>query len=330
MQSVAVTGASGHIGANLIRALCAQGRQVRALVHTDRRAFEGMDIEIFPADVLDLDSLKKAFTKVEVVFHLAATISLRKRDTELMYKINVEGTRNVIDVCLLTGVRRLVYFSSIHALRSSICNELINEKTPLVERSQSLPYDWTKAAAERLVIAAVRGGLDAVIINPTAVIGPYDYKPSHMGRFLISLYRRTMKALVQGGFNWVDVRDVAEGALLAESAGVCGERYLLGGTWLSLKSLSQLVRAVTGVRTARVTFPMWLARAGVPFVGTYSKFTGKSPLYSGQSLYALRHHKHISLQKAAEKLGYHPRPLRTTIEDTYEWFSRKGFITPPV
>ena len=330
MQSAAVTGASGHIGANLIRALCAQERQVRALVHTDRRAFDGLDIEITPADVLDPDSLKKAFTQVEVVFHLAATISLRKRDAALMYRINVEGTRHVIEACRLAGVRRLVHFSSIHALRSDNPCECINEKTPLVERSRSLPYDWTKAAAENLVLDAVKDGLDAVIVNPTAVIGPHDYRPSHMGRFIISLYHRKTKALVKGGFNWVDVRDVTEGALLAESAGVCGERYLLGGTWLSLKSLSQLVQGVTGIRTTRFTFPMWLAHAGVPFVGTYSWVTGKSPLYSGQSLYALRHHKNISLQKAIEKLGYHPRPIRATIEDTYEWFLRKGYITPPV
>jgi dihydroflavonol-4-reductase len=151
MQSVAVTGASGHIGANLIRALCAQGRHVRALVHADRRAFEGIDIEIIPADVLDPDSLNKAFSGAEVVFHLAATISLRKRDAALMYRVNVEGTRNVVEACRLTGVRRLVHFSSIHALRSDTRSDLIDEKTPLVEKSRSLPYDWTKAEAEKLV-----------------------------------------------------------------------------------------------------------------------------------------------------------------------------------
>jgi len=305
--SVVVTGASGHIGANLIRFLCSQGLRVRALAYKDKRAFNGIDIDVFPADILDLVSLKYAFSSMEVVYHLAAHISLSNRDAGLMHSINVEGTKNVIKACRFAGIRRLVHF--------------------LAEKYNSTPYDWTKVLAEKLVLEAVSEGLDAVIVNPTAVIGPHDYKLSYMGKFLLSLYQRSLKALVKGGFNWVDARDVAAGARSAELKGKSGERYILGGTWLSLKELAVMVEEITGRRTAQCAFPMWLARAGVPFSVILSRISRKKTLYSGQSLKALRYHQNISLKKALLQLDYQPRPIHETLKDTFEWFHMKGFIS---
>ena len=326
-MSVVVTGASGHIGANLIRFLCSQGLRVRALAYKDKRAFNGIDIDVFPADILDLVSLKYAFSSMEVVYHLAAHISLSNRDAGLMHSINVEGTKNVIKACRFAGIRRLVHFSSIHALASKLKNKLINENVPLAEKYNSTPYDWTKVLAEKLVLEAVSEGLDAVIVNPTAVIGPHDYKLSYMGKFLLSLYQRSLKALVKGGFNWVDARDVAAGARSAELKGKSGERYILGGTWLSLKELAVMVEEITGRRTAQCAFPMWLARAGVPFSVILSRISRKKTLYSGQSLKALRYHQNISLKKALLQLDYQPRPIHETLKDTFEWFHMKGFIS---
>jgi dihydroflavonol-4-reductase len=320
-----VTGASGHIGANLIRILQANGRRTRAVVHLDRLAVEGTGVETVSGDILNPDSLLNAFSGSDVVYHLAVRISLDSRETALMHRINVEGTKNVIDACLQAGVRRLVHFSSIHSLSSGPDDEPVDERAPLVQQRTALPYDRTKASSEMLVLDAVGRGLDAVIVNPTAVIGPHDYRLSSMGKFLLSLYQRKMFALVRGGFNWVDARDVAEGALLAESLGRCGERYLLGGSWLSLKDLAEMVREITGVRCHTCVFPMWLARVGAPFADSYARITGAQLLFSRQSLHALRHHRNISLDKACKELGYRPRPIRETLRDTLEWYLRHGY-----
>ena len=326
MVSVIVTGASGHLGANLIRFLINQSYNVRAIVHEDKRAVEGLDIDLLFADVLDLASLKKAFFGSEVVYHLAALISLSKRDFDLMYRINVQGTRNVIEACRYAGVRRLVYFSTIHTLCCNTTGELIDENKPLVKQGQALPYDWTKAIAERLVLTAVSKGLDAVIITPTAVIGPHDYRLSYMSRFLLHLYHGKIKALIKGGFNWVDARDVILGAVSAANNGHCGERYILAGRYLSLKDLAQQVEEVTRQKVAHIAFPMWLARTGTPIAGSISRLSGKKQLYSSQSLYTLRHHQNISYAKAIIELDYHPRPIRDTIKDTFDWFAERNYL----
>jgi dihydroflavonol-4-reductase len=323
---VTVTGASGHVGANLVRLLREQGRKVRAVVHHDLRGVHELDIDLVKADILDPASLKKAFSHTDTVFHLAAHISISKRDTFHTYRVNVEGTGHVIEACRTCGVRRLVHFSSIHALSSHPKSEVIDETRPLVEKGRAPFYDCTKADAERLVLRAVDDGLDAVILNPTAIIGPNDFRPSHMGDMLLSLYNFRLRSLVRGGFNWVDVRDVIQGALSAEKRGRRGERYLLGGTWLSIEDLSHLVEEVTGRRAPGFVSPMWLAHLGVPFIGLLSKLRGRRPLYTRDSLHAVRNHRYITHEKAARELGFTPRPLRETIEDTFRWFGEHNYL----
>jgi dihydroflavonol-4-reductase len=321
---VAVTGACGHVGANLVRALLERGRRVRALVHTDRRALEGLAAEQVAVDILDPNSVRRALAGAEVVYHLAAFISLFNRDRKRMYDINVGGTRNVVLACAENRVRRLVHFSSIHAFSSKPRRELITENRALAGPRGSMAYDWTKAEAEREVQSAVSRGLDAVIVNPTAILGPCDFKLSSLGTFLLALHDGTLRALVRGGFNWVDVRDVVEGALAAEQLGRPGERYLLSGTWCTVKELAKLAEEVTGKKAPAFTAPMWLARAGVPFAVAIARLRGVSPLFTGGSLYALRNHRHISHAKASAELGYAPRPLRETVRDTFSWFGSHG------
>jgi len=322
---VVVTGASGHVGANLIRELQEKGRSVRALAHRDRRAFEGLGIETCAGDILDSRSLIKAFKGARCVYHLAVHISISKRDAEEASLINVKGTRSVVHACREAGVGRLVHFSSIHALSSEPRKEEIDESRPLAGASAPL-YDRSKADAERIVLEAVKGGLDAVTITPTAILGPWDFKPSYMGKFLLALYHGDFKSLVRGGFDWVDVRDVVQGALAAEQRGRRGERYLLSGTWLSVKDLAALVEEVTGMGAPWFTAPMWLAHAGLPFMGVLSRLKKTEPLYTKESLHALQNHRCISHQKATRELGYASRPLRETLKDALEWFKIHGYI----
>jgi dihydroflavonol-4-reductase len=193
---VAVTGANGHIGANLVRALLKAKRPVRALVHNGHQALEGLDIESVSGDVSDVNSLCRAFAGVDTVFHLAAFISLSMNDWPRVEAVNVNGTRNVVEACLKNGVRRLVHFSSIEAMIQEPLNKPVDEQRPLVDSPNYPPYDRSKAASEREVRQGIEQGLDAVILNPTAVIGPHDFRMSHLGETLLAMARGKLPALV--------------------------------------------------------------------------------------------------------------------------------------
>lgn len=321
-----VTGASGHIGGNLVRSLIAEGREVRVLVRSDTRAIDGLDVEQVRGDILDRESVDRAVQGADVVFHLAGHISLDSDRGGLMHRANVLGTRNVVGACVEIGVRRLVHFSSIHALSGKPIEEVIDETRPLIAGRRVGAYDLTKAQGELEVQAGVARGLDAVTLNPSGVLGPHDYKPSFMGEVILDLCRGSLPALIDGGFSWVDVRDVVRGALAAEKKGRRGERYLLSGHWLSTAALGDVVEEVTGVKRPRFVSPMWLAIAGAPFVTAYSRLLRKRPRYTLESLQAIRNHRHVSHRKAREELGYSPRPIRATIADTVAWFRQSQIL----
>ena len=323
-MTVAVTGATGHVGANLVRALIDKGIHARCLVHVNCQAIDGLNVEKVQGDVRDIDSLIQAFDGVDVVYHLAASISLSMTDWSRLEEINVKGTRNVVEACLRAKVRRLVHFSSIHALMQEPLDVPVDETRPLVESTKYPPYDRSKAAAEKEVQLGIEKGLDAVIIYPTAVFGPHDYQPSFFGEALISIARRKLPALVTGGFDWVDARDVVAGAMLAEEKAPAGGRYLLSGHWVSMCDIAAMIQEITGVATGRPICPLWLAHLGAPFIGAMSRFNGRRPLYTSVSLRALKSNRKISHERAARELGYRSRPFRETLVDTLEWFNDHG------
>jgi dihydroflavonol-4-reductase len=323
---VAVTGASGHVGANLVRALLAAGRTVRALVREHTAGVDGLPVEIGRLDVLDPESCRSALAGAEVVYHLAARISVGWDPPGPVEAINVTGTGNVVQACLDCGVRRLVHFSSIHAFAAEPADGVIDESRPLASPSPgTLVYDRSKAEGERQVAAGVARGLDAVIVNPSAVLGPNDFLLSAMGEVLLDLYHRRFPALVgDAGFDWVDVRDVVASAIEAERRGRTGEHYLLTGHWLPFAELARLWGAVSGAKIPRLVAPMWLARVGAPFVSGWSRLSGRRPLFTGDSLRVLRNHRHISHARASSELGHNPRPLEETLRDTCAWFRQAG------
>jgi dihydroflavonol-4-reductase len=327
---IVVTGAAGHAGANLVRALTAQGRPVRALVHLDRKALEGLDVEVVSGDICDPDSLLKAFEGAEVVYHLAACISIGNKPWSLMEAVNINGTGNVVEACLQCGVRRLVHFSSIHTLVDTTNDSPVDESKPLVTSRHYPAYDRSKAAAEGEIYKGIEKGLDAVIISPTAIIGPHDYRPSHFGEALLRLANGHLPALVSGGFNWVDVRDVVEGAMRAEVAAPVGAKYILSGHWVSLRQVAKMTEELTGVKAPGSVCPMWLARVGAPFITAFDLLARRRPLYTSVSLQALRGHRHISHRKATKELDYQPRPFRQTLIDTLKWFEAAGELEHPL
>jgi dihydroflavonol-4-reductase len=326
-MTVVVTGAGGHIGASLVRALVAQNRPTRCLVHVHDRALRELAAEIVPGDISDLDSLCHAFEGADVVYHLAGCISLSMDDWPRLESVNVTGTRNVIEACRRTGVRRLVHFSSIHALVQEPFSIPVDESRPLVVSKRCPPYDLSKAAGEKAVRQAIEQGMDAVIIYPTAVIGPHDYQLSFLGEALLLLAHHRLPALVTGGFDWVDARDVAVGAMLAEKNAPPGAAYLLSGHWVSMCDIARIVAEITGTPAPGFVCPLWLARLGAPFIKAASRLNGKRPLYTSVSLRALRSNRHISHDRATRELGYQPRPFRETLRDTLRWFDETGQLS---
>jgi dihydroflavonol-4-reductase len=329
-MTVTVTGASGHLGANLVRALLARGERVRVLIHQTRQGLEGLDVEPVHGSLGDIPSLERAFAGAETVYHAAGYISLLRSEWPLLERTNVVGTRNVVNACIACGVERLVHFSSIHALVQEPLNVPVDESRPLVDSHDCPPYDQSKAAGEREVRQAIEQGLNGVILYPTAIIGPYDFGPSHIGEVLLALAAGRLPALVGSGFDWVDVRDVSQGALSAAEEAASNARYLLSGHWASLRRLAELTHEITGAPIPRFTCPMLLARVGAPFATAAAHLTGSRPLFTSVSLEALRSNRQISHDRATRDLGYQPRPLAETLRDTYRWFSEHGELARPL
>ena len=327
-MTAAVTGAAGHVGASLARGLLASGENVRLLVHEDTRALEGLKADRVPADLRDPDSLCSAFQGADIVYHLAASISLDRRHKDEMRRVNIEGTRNVIRACRDCSVRRLVHFSSIEALSDLYSLKPTDESNPLAGPAGTTTYGWTKAESECLVLKAVEDGLDAVILSPTAILGPHYFKPSHLGRALLDLYHNRLPVLIPGGFNWVDVRDVAEAALSAGGKARSGERYILSGTWKSLAQMAALVGAISDRDGYRPILPGWMARAAAGIAGKVPGLSSRYPAFTPDALIAIGKHREISCAKAERELNYAPRPLEQTLRDTFRWFEEQGFLLP--
>ena len=188
--------------------------------------------------------------------------------------------------------------------------------------TQSSPC--SKAAGEKAVREVIEQGLDCVIVHPTGVIGPFDGQPSRMGQVFLDLYHRRLPALVAGGFDWVDVRDVVAGAMAAEDKGRSGENYLLSGNYRTVTEIAELAESITGRKKPRLTTPMWLARVGAPFQHALDNLRGRTPLFTSESREALRANKVIRHAKAREELGYTPRPIEDSVRDTYAWFESAG------
>jgi dihydroflavonol-4-reductase len=315
-----ITGATGHIGNVLVRQLLKHGERVRVLVRPGNSltALEGLDVERYPGDVLDPASLLRAMQGVAVIYHLAARISIEMQPDPEIERVNLEGTRNVIAAARSAGVRRLVYASSIYALRIPATG-LIDESLPFDPQYARGAYDCSKAAASLEVQQAAAAGLDAVIICPTAVAGPYDFHDSESGRGIRLNMSPGLKFTVDGAYDFVDVRDVALGFILAAERGVRGETYILGGERLTVKQVAKTVWDAAGNHCVSINIPLWLAYFVADSMPIYTTITGTKSFFTRYSLDAVTSNSNISHSKAEKVLGYHPRPARRAITDAVKW-----------
>jgi dihydroflavonol-4-reductase len=320
---IAVTGASGLLGGNLVRELLAQGCRVRALIHQDERAISNLDLEIVRADLADPSSLERAFAGVDVVYHLASLISLRMDAWDEVHQVNVIGTRNVVDACLRGGVRRLVHVSSTHSRQPEPFDQPLDENRPLITDTTLPPYDRSKALGEMEIQKGIERGLDSVILLPSAIVGPFDFRPSFVGDGLQLMQRGGLPALTAGGYNWVDARDVAAGAICAANVASAGSRYILSGHWLSIRDVAVMAAQIGGTRAPRIVLPLWLAELALPIMEKLATLRGSQPLYTRVMLNALRSNQFITHARATRDLGYAPRPFHETLTDTLAWFSQQ-------
>jgi dihydroflavonol-4-reductase len=320
-----VTGAYGLVGSNLVRTLLAEGFRVRVADIRTTGSLAGLAVEHYDIDVLDSDSLRAAFDGADVVFHLAAIISIVGDPSGIVRKVNVDGAFNAASAALDAGVARYVHCSSVHAFDLETCGASLDESGPRAVGGHVPHYDRSKYEGEQQVRAVVDQGLNAVIVNPTGVIGPYDFGPSRMGLTITQLRDGGIPVTVSGGFDFVDVRDVATGMVAAADRGRTGENYLLSGTRISIKELGQLVAVTSDVKPPRISLPLGLVS---PFASLVQRFTpaGKEPLFTPDAVHALRYSPSVSHYKAAAELGYAARPIHDTVGDTLRWFAEQDAL----
>jgi dihydroflavonol-4-reductase len=319
---ILVTGATGHIGNVLVRKLLEQGNKVRALVWRgeDTTPLKDMGVEQVVGDVLDPASLESAMHDVEIVYHLAGIISIMPGKNPFVWKVNVEGTRNVLEAARRASIQRLVYTSSIHAIARAPHGVAMDESLGFDQNNPYGEYDRSKAAASLEVQKAAADGLDAVIVCPTGVIGPYDFRGSELGEVIRSASEAKTMFYVEGAYDFVDVRDVADGMIAAQAQGRQGESYILSGQKLSVRYMLETVREVTGKAFASIKIPFSLAEIAARYTPWYYQRTKAKPRFTPYSLEVLQSNSMISHAKAARELGYKSRPSIETITDTVRWF----------
>ncbi len=319
---ILVTGATGHVGNVLIRALLSKNKRVRALVFPgeDTTSLSDFDIERVEGDILEPGSVREAIRGVRYVYHLASLISTGGLSGELVRRVNIEGTRNVAVACRESRVKRLVYVSSVHALERPDEGTIIDEKLHFDPDNPAGVYDRSKAAASLEVERLIRTGLDAVIVCPTGIIGPDDYRRSELGRMICRWLEKRPHWMVDGYFDFVDVRDVADGLMAACERGVTGETYLLSGSRISLARMRNLVQAEAGIHSPALKLPASLALFGAKVVYPIQKRIGRTNGFTPYAIETVMSNSYISSAKAQAALGFTSRPIEQSVRDTVAWW----------
>ncbi|WP_433575471.1 NAD-dependent epimerase/dehydratase family protein [Nocardia brasiliensis] len=328
-MKVAVTGAAGYLGTNLLRLLAARGDEITAIDRVVPPATALPNVTWVSGDVLDPASMRDALQGAEIVYHLVAVITLAEKN-DLAWKVNTEGVRVVAEAALAVGARRMVHASSIHAFDQYRCGGRIDEQAAR-STDDALPvYDRSKWAGEVALRKVIDNGLDAVLCNPTGVFGPLDYsKPlSRINRTLRDAAQGRIPAMIGGGFDLVDVRDVAAGLILAAEKGRTGENYLLGGEMISMLELCRLAANHGGKRGPKFAISPKLVSGVIPVLAPIGKLL-KSDIVSKAALGALISAPLVDHGKAERELGYQPRSTDETVRDLVAFFADPAPLTPP-
>ena len=318
-----VTGASGHLGCVLVKKLLEAGEEVRALVLPNDNKIPKGDIKVCFGDILDVDSLIPFFENHEkkdvIVIHAAGIVSITSRKNTKVYDTNVTGTKNIIMMCEMYNVVKLIYVSSVHAIPEKPRGEIISEIDVFSMESVQGLYAKTKALASKYVYEAGKRGLNVNIVHPSGICGPYDSGNGHMTTLVSDYFNGKLKAIVNGGYDFVDVRDVADGIISCSEKGREGECYILSNRYCTVKELIVILHEITGKKLIKVTIPDWLMKVVSPIAEIYYNIIKKTPLFTPYSIATLRSNANFSREKAETELDYRPRSLSESLRDTIAW-----------
>lgn len=324
-----VTGATGFVGANLVRELLADRVEVRALVRpgSDRRALAGLPVTVAEGDLTDPASLPGALAGVDVLYHVAADYRLWAPDPSVLYRVNVDGTRALLAAAEAAGVERVVYTSSVGTLGIPADGTPGTERTPVALEDMVGDYKRSKFLAEREAAAAAARGLPVVVVNPSAPVGPWDWKPTPTGRMLVDYLRGRMFAYLDTGLNVVHVRDVARGHVLAAERGRPGERYILGHAQgnLPLRAIFERLAPYAGVPAPRWRLPRAGALGLAALSELWARLGGGEPLVSRTAVRMAAKRMFFDPGKAVRELGLPQTPVDTALRDAADWYWAHGY-----
>jgi len=324
-----VTGATGFVGSHVARQLLAAGHHVRVLVRrsSNQRALKGLAVERIEGDLLDSVSLERAVRGVHSVFHAAADYRLWTRNPQEIYAANVDGTRRLFEAASQAGVHGIVYTSTVATIAvPSHGDTLPNEETRATLDQMIGHYKRSKFLAELEAFKAAAAGVPVVVVNPTAPVGPGDWKPTPTGRIIVDFLNGKMPAYVDTGLNVVGVEDVAAGHLLAAERGRIGERYILGGRNMTLKEILGTLALIAGRRAPRVRLPHAVALAAGYADEFVARITGREPHIPVEGVKMARHRMFVESDKAARELGYKPAAAELALASAVRWYEENSYI----
>ncbi|HTK82267.1 MAG TPA: SDR family oxidoreductase [Bacteroidota bacterium] len=326
MNRILVTGATGCIGSNLIIALLEAGCQVRAFHRnsSDLRALQDVAVERITGDIRDIDSLRSAMRGCDTVFHTAALVSFWKRRKQEQLEVNVNGTRNVVNACLELGIETLVHTSSVAALGYRADGGLIDETTPF-NWDPRITYKYSKHLAELEVLRGAEGGLRALLVNPTVVIGPRDVY-IHGGQIVRDTKLRRIPIYIKGGMNVVSVHDVVNGHIAAARLGRSGERYILGGVNLSHREVFEHAARVLKVQPPRIKAPVPVVQSIAKICDLFGELTHMQPWITSDLISGIGKFNWYSIDKAKQELAYTTSSIDAAIQETYEWYLNNNML----
>ncbi|MGH7204570.1 MAG: hopanoid-associated sugar epimerase [Nitrospiraceae bacterium] len=323
-----VTGATGFVGAAVARALCTAGVEVRVLVRrdSDLRNLSQLKVEQAYGDLRDRDSLRRALSGCQQLYHVAAHYALWAKDLSVFYQVNVTGTRMLLETARELGTERIVYTSTIGAIGLPTDGGLGTEETPVSLSQMAGDYKRSKYLAEQEVLKLANAGLPVVIVNPSAPVGKGDIKPTPTGQMIVDFMKGRMWAYIETGMNLVDVDDVAVGHLRAMERGRVGERYILGNRNLSLREIFEILSKLTGVKAPRIKLP-WQAVLPLAHINRWMAdyLTHRPPRIPLEGVRMAKYRMHYDCSKALRELGLPQTPVETALEKAVKWFRDHGY-----
>jgi len=325
-----ITGSTGFLGSAVLRELLDDGREVKVLIRkgTNTANIDGLDVEIAYGDLRDSESLLSALNGCEILYHVAAYYSLWDRDQKLIYEINVEGTRKILEASQKKGLEKIVYTSTVGCIGLNDDTTPATENTFFNKNTLSNDYKKSKYQAEQVVLEFSRSGLPVVIVNPSTPVGPRDIKPTPTGKIILDFLNREMPAYLDTGLNLIDVKDCAKGHILAEKKGVPGERYILGNQNLSLFDILVTLETITGLKAPSIKMPFWVAlSAGWVCEMVSNHITGKPPAVPLAGVKMAKYFMYFASSKAVQKLGLPQSPVENALRQSVDWFQNNNYVT---